>query len=258
MQVRSSFLIFAILISAPILMGLDDLKNLPVPEARPPGEEKKITEPFKKPNVNDTAIEPATPSVPQVAQSIPRPMGSAQFEACISQLRSLGAKFKRVSQIDDGNGCGVAHPLRLSALSKRTALSTVATLRCDTALSLAKWTEETARPAAILHLEKDLSEIGISTSYQCRRRNNKPDGKLSEHAFANGVDITNFKFTDNSVIDIKERPSSSAPDRVFQAAVRASACAYFTTVLGPTTDMNHADHLHLDLAQRQGRFRLCQ
>jgi hypothetical protein len=44
----------------------------------------------------------------------------------------------------------------------------------------------------------------------------------------------------------------------FQAAVREGACRYFTTVLGPGSDPEHATHLHLDLRDRRGGYRICQ
>ena len=37
-----------------------------------------------------------------------------------------------------------------------------------------------------------------------------------------------------------------------------SVCARFTTVLGPGSDWYHEDHIHLDLAERRGGYRICQ
>jgi hypothetical protein len=39
--------------------------------------------------------------------------------------------------------------------------------------------------------------------------------------------------------------------------LKASACARFTTVLGPGSDGYHEGHIHLDLAEHQNGFRLC-
>ncbi len=44
----------------------------------------------------------------------------------------------------------------------------------------------------------------------------------------------------------------------FQRTARASACLYFSTVLGPGSNAAHDDHLHLDVKQRGGGYRLCQ
>jgi hypothetical protein len=44
----------------------------------------------------------------------------------------------------------------------------------------------------------------------------------------------------------------------FREELRKVACAKFTTVLGPGSDGYHEEHIHLDLAERRGGYRLCQ
>ncbi len=44
----------------------------------------------------------------------------------------------------------------------------------------------------------------------------------------------------------------------FLAGMRKSACARFTTVLGPGSDKDHETHLHVDLAERRGGYKMCQ
>jgi hypothetical protein len=40
--------------------------------------------------------------------------------------------------------------------------------------------------------------------------------------------------------------------------LRASACARFSTVLGPGSDGNHEEHIHVDLAERRGGYKMCE
>jgi hypothetical protein len=41
--------------------------------------------------------------------------------------------------------------------------------------------------------------------------------------------------------------------------LKKSACARFSTILGPGSDGYHEDHVHIDLMERRpGRFRMCQ
>jgi hypothetical protein len=40
--------------------------------------------------------------------------------------------------------------------------------------------------------------------------------------------------------------------------VRASACAHFATVLGPGSDSEHAEHVHVDLEPRRNDYKLCE
>ncbi|NNJ74057.1 MAG: extensin family protein [Anderseniella sp.] len=154
--------------------------------------------------------------------------------------------------------CGWPRPLNLETVGKQVRVTGEPQVRCEVALTLAQWSREVVKPVARLHLENDVSKILISTSYQCRRRNNAATGKVSEHGFANGVDVMGFELKDGRKVLIAPRLDSIEPERAFQAAVRGGSCAYFTTVLGPTTNAAHASHLHLDLAIRRGGYRLCQ
>jgi hypothetical protein len=40
--------------------------------------------------------------------------------------------------------------------------------------------------------------------------------------------------------------------------MKTSACARFTTVLGPGSDGYHEDHIHVDLMERHNGYRICQ
>src|SRR6202040_408634 len=44
----------------------------------------------------------------------------------------------------------------------------------------------------------------------------------------------------------------------FREGFRKSACAQFTTVLGPGADGAHEDHIHVDLLERRGGYRICE
>jgi hypothetical protein len=44
----------------------------------------------------------------------------------------------------------------------------------------------------------------------------------------------------------------------FREGLRKSACAQFTTVLGPGSDGSHEDHIHVDLLERRGGYRICE
>jgi hypothetical protein len=44
----------------------------------------------------------------------------------------------------------------------------------------------------------------------------------------------------------------------FRQRLREAACHRFNTVLGPGSDAYHADHIHVDLAERAHGYRMCQ
>jgi hypothetical protein len=47
-------------------------------------------------------------------------------------------------------------------------------------------------------------------------------------------------------------------DKAWRETMKASACARFSTVLGPGSDGNHEEHIHLDLAERRNNYKLCE
>ena len=46
--------------------------------------------------------------------------------------------------------------------------------------------------------------------------------------------------------------------REARESLRRSACGRFMTVLGPGSDGYHESHIHVDLAERRGNYRMCQ
>ena len=46
--------------------------------------------------------------------------------------------------------------------------------------------------------------------------------------------------------------------KYWREALRASTCARFSTVLGPGSDGSHEQHIHVDLAERRGGYKMCE
>ncbi|WP_226576867.1 extensin-like domain-containing protein [Acuticoccus sediminis] len=167
-------------------------------------------------------------------------------KAC-EALLSKRVSFK-VEPTFQENSCGAPRPLAVS-LVEGVSLSTTATLRCPVATALADWTRTVVNPAAKKHFRQEISSYLIGPSYACRRRRNgTATTRLSEHAFANAIDIAGFKLKDGTVVMVE--PDHRGAEKAFQAEVREGACGVFKTVLGPRTVAYHDDHLHLDSAPR--------
>lgn len=193
---------------------------------------------------------------PEVLEEERPDFDPAEAERCEAELRRLGADFTVREPIAEA-GCGAERPLELQTLPDGIAVEgPEVLLRCGLALKLARWAEEVVQPSARLHLGTTVTSLVASTSYFCRGR--AASGTPSQHAFANAFDLLGLRFADESVMLIAARPDSPDPVRAFQAAIRGGACAYFATVLGPTANDAHADHLHLDDKQRTGGYRLCE
>ncbi|WP_335645515.1 extensin family protein [Methylobacterium durans] len=110
------------------------------------------------------------------------------------------------------------------------ALPQSATLVCGAAEALARWATE-AQAASESELGAPLKAIAIGTSYECRGQNHDPDAKLSEHAYANGIDVMSFSVDGRAPISVVAAPDGT-PEARFLATVRARACGFFRTVLG--------------------------
>ncbi len=171
--------------------------------------------------------------------------------ACPILLNGL-IKAKKIPPVSEGE-CGERSPLEVTGFAS-FRLSSPATLNCRMATQIAGWVEE-VDAAARKHLGSGLSTIISSTSYLCRRRNNAPDGKISEHGFANALDVTGFKLQDGKTVTILDNwgpigdgtASEITQEGEFLRQIRDQACKRFTTILGPESDTHHRDHLHLDL-----------
>ena len=137
--------------------------------------------------------------------------------------------------------------------ANRVELKPAPTLRCRLAIELSKWIRHELA-AEVLPLGAKLSDIENDGSYDCRPRNNVPDAPISEHGSANAIDIRSFKLTDGKRYEFTDALVNEA----VRKSIKASACARFTTVLGPGSDGYHEQHIHLDLKERSNGYRICQ
>lgn len=184
------------------------------------------------------------------------PRSEPDPDPCLERLTARGIKVEALPAISDG-ACQAVRPFKLKSVGGAVLLAPEATLQCAVAEALAAWASEVVVDEARRHLGSALKAIHIGTSYQCRPRNQQADAQLSEHAFANAVDVMGFAFDQAPAIVVGAQIPDGPAFR-FLAAIRQRACAHFTTVLGPGSDPYHHDHLHLDLRLRRGNVRLCQ
>lgn len=238
------------------------LRDVPLPPPRPvltDGEdtgdiagqaETTAAIPLPPPRPSETLI-PVTP-----ASVVEDGEGAAALQGCLDRLALLGVQAEPVAPISDG-ACGAREPVRLTRLPGGVAVSTPAVVTCPVAEALALWTKEVLSVEANRAFQTAPLSLQIGTSYQCRGQNRQAFAKLSEHAFANAVDVMGFTFPKRAPVPVTFYAEGS-PEGLFFKAVRTGACAHFTTVLGPGSDSYHADHLHLDLRGRRGTTRLCQ
>ena len=193
--------------------------------------------------------------------SFPEPSTAADAappgpSTCQLRLAKI-AVFQPLGTLVGPGDCGAPDAVQLQTVvlpdQTKVVVTPPATLRCPMAEQVADWLRDDVAPA--------LGESGPPPrvldnfdSYECRGRNRVRAAALSEHGRADAIDVRGFRLADGREINLTD--ISAARD--LRAKIRASACARFSTVLGPGSDGYHEEHIHLDLAERHNGYKLCQ
>lgn len=167
-----------------------------------------------------------------------------------------------IASVVGPGGCGIVSPVRLEAIvvadGSRVAISPPVVMRCSLATSVADWVRDDLAPAIAVDGDRLVTIDGVG-AYECRSRNNIAGAKLSEHAKGNAMDLHALVTQSGKTYTVKPSGGAEPAGRsAVMALMKSTACKRFTTVLGPGSDSFHAEHLHVDLMERKGGFRLCQ
>jgi hypothetical protein len=153
--------------------------------------------------------------------------------------------------------CGAADVVQLEAVvlpdHTRVAVTPPAILRCTFAEAVVHWVREDVAPA-VRELGAPLKGLDNYASYDCRGRNRVLGAKLSEHGKANALDVRSLRLANGKVVGLTDPEVA----KELREGLRRTACARFTTVLGPGADGYHENHVHLDLVERRRGHRMCQ
>jgi hypothetical protein len=181
---------------------------------------------------------------------------TAKLSDCDERLARIAVIAPMPRLIGPG-ACGGGDMVRVDAVlladSKRIDIKPAPYLRCAMAESLASWVRDEAAPR-VATAGVALRSVETYDDFECRGRNRVTGAKLSEHGKGNAVDVRGFTLVDSRYIALTD--ITAAKD--LREDLRKSACARFTTVLGPGSDGYHEAHIHLDLAERHNGYRICQ
>ena len=240
----------------------------PLPRTRPaaakaPAEETEEAEApvadEEAPAAGDAAAEGLDPEPPTPPEP-PEPPRIYQT-ACPAVIAGL-VEAETLPPLVEGS-CGEGSPLMVRgvmASGRLVPLSSPASINCPMATALPDWiaaidnylwARENTRVARILS----------GTSFMCRGRNRVVGADISEHGFANALDVTGFELEDGRTVTLLDdwTDALSPGGRLLRFA-HSAACARFTTTLGPEANALHADHLHVDMGCHGKRCtaRLCE
>lgn len=180
------------------------------------------------------------------------PWREDEENACITAGAVRPTRFIQArSALGGPSVCGAARPFEMSAAGNgRVALRPSALLRCPMIPQVERWVVNVVEPAALRSFGVPLAEIKVAASYGCRPINHQSGGRLSEHGYANALDVSAFILADGNVITVKQGWRGDRRQQAFLREVHDGGCTEFSTVLGPNYDGNHHDHFHVDLARR--------
>ena len=91
---------------------------------------------------------------------------------------------------------------------------------------------------------------GVHRAFSCRRLYGRGNGRWSEHATGNAIDLAAFVLEDGRRVSVLRDWKGDDEKAAFLRRARDEACSVFGTVLSPDYNAAHADHLHLDQAAR--------
>jgi hypothetical protein len=174
--------------------------------------------------------------------------------ACRAVLTEGGVTFQEVPASTQGDFCSVQDAVFLNG-GATPLRPTGAVMTCEEAVAYALWDRQVVQPAAMEMFGSKVVSIDHYGTYACRRRYGSTDTAtpVSEHAYANALDVAAFHLADGRVISVEKDWSVPGLNSVYLHRVRAGACRVFATTLSPDYNQAHWNHLHLDM----GRWKSC-
>lgn len=154
---------------------------------------------------------PPKPPLPRPAPKAPAPppdvwQASEIADArrvCQQALASMTAEIEELAPVKNGR-CGAPAPVRLISIGKLNPVKFVPapTISCRMLVPLKRWIEKGLQPHAARQLDGRVTRIEVMSSYSCRTRYGRKGAKMSEHAFANALDIGGFRLADGRRVSV--------------------------------------------------------
>ncbi len=236
-----------------------EVQDAPLPRQAAP----KAPAPERAPTVD-----PAPPPEPD------RPRGHADLDPdndsvvgppdapvdCQARLTDAGVSFKpaRIGlsrKREDGVAtCGAHEVVRFRSGPGEIEYSRSPLLTCGMAIALADF-ERIVQDEAERVLGTRVERIDHLGTYNCRKMVNYD--LISEHSFANGIDLRRFHLQDGRTVTVLEHFSpkvadaDAEPEALFLRGLsrRLYDEDIFSVVLTPAFDRLHRNHFHLDMAR---------
>ncbi|KAA0592413.1 hypothetical protein J2848_006252 [Azospirillum lipoferum] len=175
-------------------------------------------------------------------------------DQCRAALGETGLRFTPLPDRPSDENCALHGVVRVVRSDVSFSSGFIAT--CGLAAAWTLFEANALQPAAQRHFGQKVVRVEHLGTYACRNVYGRTEGRRSEHATANAIDLAAFLLADGTRIGVLNGWEAKADRRMaaFLRDVRDGACRFFDVVLGPDYNEAHRNHFHLDM----GAFRICR
>ncbi|WNL39003.1 extensin family protein [Halomonas sp. PAMB 3264] len=169
-------------------------------------------------------------------------------QGCLAALDTVPASeldYTPVADYSPTASCPLSNIVRINSSSVRFNRSFVAS--CPMALAWVMFERHELQPAAVELMSSRVSQVDHVGSFACRNVYGRSTGRRSEHATAEALDVTGFRFENGQRITLISNWDDEGAVGAFFRAARDGACKSFGNVLGPNYNAAHADHFHMGM-----------
>ena len=178
------------------------------------------------------------------------PTAGPDAAQCLERLDGAGVRYERAEAAVEPAACAVDTPVRVTLAA--VAWNQPGVVSCAFAARLEDFTRMVIEPAARARFGEGVRVIRHLGTYSCRRENGG-NGRWSQHARGNAIDIAGFELESGTVVLVASDWRGRGAKSVFLREIARAACGRFSAVLTPDSDREHQDHIHLDV----GPYRIC-
>ncbi|MDT9674887.1 extensin family protein [Pseudomonas sp. JV414] len=165
-------------------------------------------------------------------------------QLCDQALSSSGLRVNHQADSPDA-ACPLTNTLRVQG--GEAALSSSFLASCSLAVAFALFEHHALQPAAQAVYGQAVKRVDHLGSFACRNVYNRENGRRSQHATADALDISGFRLADGRFISVLKDWPKDNQDARFLHQVRDGACDMFSVVLSPDYNAAHRNHFHVDV-----------
>lgn len=170
---------------------------------------------------------------------------ASQPQACAALLETARERglISWRAQSDTTGACPLKDVVRVERFGS-VRLSSSFLASCPLAVRSAMYLYHAA-PQARRVQGSSLVQIDHLGSFACRNIYHRPQGRLSEHATADALDVSGFRFANGQRITVEQGWRTPGKSSQTVKALFQASCAFYGNALGPEYNAAHANHFHL-------------